>query len=94
MLRWPVRRPLVLALGMVWLSGCASFRTLTEYQPGDPVFLSGTRLDCSTINCDKIYLHTVRARPPAWPWIDLPFSFVSDLVFGLLPRTPPPPPGP
>ena len=25
--------------------------------------------------------------PPTWPWIDLPFSFVADLFFWILPRT-------
>jgi len=24
--------------------------------------------------------------PPAWPWLDLPFSFVADLFFLVLPR--------
>ena len=69
------------------LCSCATLRTLTEYQSGDPVFMSGTRLDLAAIANDKLVLGRLRARPPAWPWLDLPFSFVADLFFWMLPRT-------
>lgn len=75
------------------LCGCATVRTLTEYQPGDPVFMSGTRLDVAAITHNKPVLDRLRAKPPAWPWLDLPFSFVADLFFWVLPRTPASPPG-
>jgi uncharacterized protein YceK len=75
-------------------SGCATVRTLTEYQPGDPVFMSGTRLDVAAIAGDKLALKKFHATPPAWPWLDLPFSFVADLFFWILPRTPAPPGAP
>lgn len=35
----PVIAPAMLA------AGCASVRTLNDYRPGGPVFMSGTRLD-------------------------------------------------
>ena len=75
------------------LCGCATVRTLTAYQPGDPVFMSGTRLNVAAIADDKLALRRFHATPPAWPWLDLPFSFVADLFFWVLPRTPASPPG-
>jgi len=53
-------------------------RTLTEYQPGDPVFMSGTRLDVAAIAGDQAVLNRLKARPPAWPWLDLSYSVVAD----------------
>lgn len=72
------------------VSSCATVRTLTEYQPGDPVFMSGTRLDLAAIRQDEMTLRRLHAAPPAWPWLDLPFSFTADLVFWILPRKPAP----
>lgn len=63
-------------------------RTLNEYRPGDPVFMSGARLDVAAIRNDRIYLSRLHVQPPAWPWLDLPFSFTADLFFWMLPRTP------
>ena len=82
-----------LALYTMLAAGCASVRTLTGYQAGDPVFLSGARLDVAAIQKNRAYLDKLRVEPPAWPWLDLPFSFTFDLFFWLLPRTPAPPPG-
>lgn len=76
------------------LCSCATVRTLTDYQPGDPVFMSGTRLDVAAIANDKPALKQFHATPPAWPWLDLPFSFVADLFFWMLPRSPARPGGP
>jgi hypothetical protein len=50
--------------------------------------MSGTRLDVAAIRDDRGYLNRVRVEPPAWPWLDLPFSFAADLFFWALPRTP------
>lgn len=75
------------------LGGCATVRTLTDYHPGEPIFFSGTRLDLAAIRRDQVALHRVHAAPPAWPLLDLPFSFTADLFFWMLPRTPPAAPG-
>jgi uncharacterized protein YceK len=88
------RRCLVCGLCALWLSGCATVRTLTDYRAGDPVFLSGTRLDLAAIRRDAPALRRLRAEPPAWPWLDLPLSFVADLFFWALPRTPSAPDSP
>jgi uncharacterized protein YceK len=86
-------RFLVCSLCVVLLNSCATVRTLTKFQPGDPVFMSGTRLDVAAISHDQGALDRLRAKPPAWPWLDLPFSFAADLVFWIIPRTPKPLPG-
>ena len=86
--RWLIGR-----LCAALLCSCATVRTLTEYRPGDPVFMSGTRLDVAEITSDRLVLRKLRAMPPAWPWLDLPFSFVADLFFWMLPRTPATRPG-
>jgi uncharacterized protein YceK len=80
-------RVLVWGLCAAFVCSCATVRTLTEYRPGDPVFMSGTRLDVAAIASDKAVLGRVHAKPPAWPWLDLPFSFVADLFFLVLPRS-------
>lgn len=83
----------VCAASLLLLGGCATARTLTDYERGDPIFFSGTRLDFAAIWRDEGALHRVHAAPPAWPWLDLPFSFTADLFFWMLPRTPPAAPG-
>ena len=70
----------------VLLAGCASVRTLGDYRPGDPVFMSGTRFDIALIRQDPVVLKRFHSLPPDWPWIDLPFSFIADLFFWALPR--------
>lgn len=81
-------RRLVAVIAILLATGCASVRTLRDYQPGDPVFLSGTRFDIAILRNDPIALKRFRSEPPAWPWLDLPFSFTADLFFWMLPRTP------
>lgn len=78
----PVIVPAMLA------AGCASVRTLNDYRPGDPVFMSGTRLDLAAIRNDPIALKKFRTPPPAQQWLDLPLSFTADLLFWMLPRAP------
>jgi len=73
--------------GAALLSGCASVRTLVDYQAGDPIFLSGARFDVAVIRNDPVALKHFHSQPPAWPWLDLPFSFTADLLFWLLPRS-------
>jgi uncharacterized protein YceK len=83
-------RTLLLALIVASVGACASVRTLRDHQPGDPLFLSGARLDLAAIRNDTVELKRFRSAPPAWPWLDLPFSFAADLWFWMLPRTPAP----
>lgn len=78
---------LICCLSAALLCSCATVRTLTEYRSGDPVFMSGSRLDVAAITNDRSALNRLRAKPPAWPWLDLPFSFTADLFFWMLPRS-------
>lgn len=89
----PIRLAIATCLCGLLINGCATVRTLTKYQPGDPIFMSGTRLDKAAITHNTAVLSRMRAKPPAWPWLDLPFSFVADLFFWIIPRTPTPLPG-
>jgi uncharacterized protein YceK len=89
--RW--RRLGAVIVGAALLTGCASVRSLTDYQPGDPVWFAGSRLDIAAISNDRVALAKFHAQPPAWPWLDLPFSIVADLFVWLIPRTPTTPPG-
>ena len=84
-------RLVIPGLCVAFAAGCASVRTLTDYRPGDPVLLSGTRFDVALIRNDPVALKKFHSQPPDWPWLDLPFSFVADLFFWGLPRTPPAP---
>lgn len=86
-LRRVVLAGLMAACGAALLTGCASVRTLADYKPGDPVFMSGARFDVAVIRNDPIALKRFRSKPPAWPLIDLPFSFTADLFFWMLPRS-------
>jgi|GEM_PF-505234 len=76
------------------LAGCASVRTLSDYRPGDPVFMSGTRFDVALIRWDPVALRRFHSLPPNWPLLDLPFSFIADLFFWILPHTPASPDAP
>jgi hypothetical protein len=41
----------------------------------------GAELDLAAIRNDPVALKQFRSTPPAWPWLDLPFSFSADLFF-------------
>ena len=82
-------RLLCLAAWGAWavpMSGRATVRRLSGHQPGDPVFMSGTRLDAAAIGADRVALDRFHASLPAWPWLDLPFCLVANLFFWILPR--------
>jgi hypothetical protein len=48
--------------------------------------MSGTRFDIAVIRNDPVALKRFHSTPPAWPWLDLPFSLAADSFFWLLPR--------
>ena len=78
------RRITVLSLCALLLGGCATARTMVAYQPGYPWFMSGTRLDVAAIRGDQAALDRSHAKPPAFPRVDLPFSFGADLFSWIL----------
>ncbi len=67
------------------LGGCATFRTLSTFDPERPKIYSGTRLDLNVTVGDESWPRKFGLEPPRYPVIDLPFSFVLDTV--MLPAT-------
>ncbi len=66
-------------------SGCATYRTISEAQLGSAKVFSGTRLDIRAIGGEATPTKQFKVSPPSDPAIDLPFSFVMDIV--ILPLT-------
>jgi len=74
---------IVLGIGVIGLSGCATFNAL---EADIPLFertyiYCGTRLDWATLTKDDITVRKFKADPPSYPLIDLPFSFALDSLF-------------
>jgi len=67
------------------LGGCATFRTLSTFDPERPKIYSGTRLDLNVTVGDESWPRKFGLEPPRYPVIDLPFSFILDTV--MLPST-------
>ena len=61
-------------------SGCATFETVSNARINSPKFFSGTRLDLNAINNNKVALKKFNVQPPEYPLLDLPGSFVLDIV--------------
>ena len=67
------------------LAGCATFRTLSTFDPERPMIYSGTRLDWNVTVGDESWPRKFGVEPPRYPILDLPFSFALDTV--MLPAT-------
>ena len=67
------------------LGGCATFRTLSTFDPKRPMIYSGTRLDWNVTVGDESWPRKFGIEPPRYPILDLPFSFALDTV--MLPAT-------
>jgi len=65
------------------LSGCATFKSLNAEVPlYERIFMySGTRLDWATLENDDVTIRKLKAEPPGYPLVDLPFSFALDSLF-------------
>ena len=70
---------------LLFSTGCSTYRTVSSIGPGSPRVYSGVRLDYHTIRQNQFSLSRFEVEPPAYPWIDLPFSFMLDTV--LVPLT-------
>ena len=60
------------------LTGCATYRTISEAAPGSPKVFSGTRLDINAIRGDEVGIRKFKVAPPPYPMVDLPFSLLLD----------------
>ena len=68
-----------------WASGCATVTSLDSAGRRGPLVYSGTRLDLAALVGDEHGLRRFNTVPPAYPWLDLPFSLAADTV--ILPLT-------
>jgi uncharacterized protein YceK len=68
---------------IIFLSGCATFRTLDTELPLNERMLvySGTRLDWAATNNNQVALKKIKVEPPRYPLVDLPLSFAMDTFF-------------
>jgi uncharacterized protein YceK len=75
---------LVISLMLLNLTGCATYRTISATKAGSPKVYSGTRLNINAITHDKTGILKFNVDPPAYPWIDIPFSiFLDTMIFPL-----------
>ncbi|MBD9482699.1 YceK/YidQ family lipoprotein [Pseudomonas sp. PDM14] len=71
---------LLCLLGVVWVSGCASVRTLDAAKPGAPILYSGTRLDWYALQGGCCPLDRFGAEAPQYAGLDLPASALLDTL--------------
>ena len=69
------------ALLLLTETGCATYHTISEARPGSAKVFSGTRLDVRALGGETAVTRRFTAPAPAHPALDLPFSFVLDMVF-------------
>ena len=73
-----VKTGLVCLVAALWVSGCATVSSLDSAGHRGPLVYSGTRLDLAAIADDESGLRKLKTLPPAYPWLDLPFSLITD----------------
>ena len=83
-----VKIGLVWLVAALWVSGCATVTSIDSAEHGTPLVYSGVRLDLAAIADNESGLRKFKTPPPAYPWLDLPFSlvadtFISPLSFGV-----------
>ena len=61
-------------------SGCATYKSISEAEPGSAKIFSGTRLDIRAIGEDASRTSKFKTLPPEYPAVDLPFSFMADIL--------------
>jgi len=73
-----VKTGLVWLVAALWVSGCATVASLDSAGHRGPLVYSGTRLDLAAMTGDENGLRRFKVAPPAYPWLDLPFSLMAD----------------
>lgn len=76
---------LFIILTIPFQTGCSTYRTISEADSKTAKIFSGTRLDIIAITEEKLPTKQFKSKPPTYPLVDLPFSFVFDIL--LLPLT-------
>jgi len=76
----------LLVVMVVGSYGCGTIRTMPTLASYDaPKIYSGTRLDFYAATGNEASLTPFSAKPPEYPLIDIPFSFILDTI--ILPVT-------
>ena len=75
---------LLLCLVALSINGCATVDTISNAKSGAPKFFSGTRLDVNAVADNKVAMRKFVVQPPRYPLLDLPASFVLDLIISPL----------
>jgi uncharacterized protein YceK len=70
---------------LVSLTGCATFDSISKADATTAKVFSGTRLDVRALAGEVHPDRRFRVFPPQYPLLDLPFSFLLDLI--ILPST-------
>jgi uncharacterized protein YceK len=73
-----VKTGLVWLAVSLWVGGCATVTSIDSAEHGTPLVYSGVRLDLAAIADNESDLRKFKTVPPAYPWVDLPFSLVAD----------------
>lgn len=70
---------------LLYMAGCATFKTVSHPTRESPKLYSGTRLDIHAIRGNqevlKVYRDKYKVVPPEQPKLDLPLSFIFDTTF-------------
>jgi uncharacterized protein YceK len=74
------QKVLVATLVVMGIPGCATFKSLDASIPGGPKIYSETRLDISALTGNKTSIRKFKTEAPAYPLLNLPFSFAFDTV--------------
>jgi len=71
------------AVCIIGLSGCATFKTLnTDIPLAQRTFIyTGTRLDWAALAKNEVALRKFKVEPPSYPLADLPLSFALESLF-------------
>ena len=80
-----IRSALVLATFFMCTSGCSTYKTLEVTTTNSPKVFSGTRLNLNAIQKNNVALRKFKVSLPKYPLVDLPASFMLDMV--VLPAT-------
>ena len=70
---------------IIGLSGCATFKSI-NVAAHTPLYeriliYSGTQLDWAAITENDAAISKLKATPPSYPLVDLPFSLALDSIF-------------
>jgi uncharacterized protein YceK len=71
---------LIAALVALSSTGCATYTTISAADARTAKVFSGTRLDAAAIAGVPAHTQKFKAPPPAYPVLDIPFSFALDVA--------------